>query len=369
MRAIVLAIVAIQLGLGLPAYADDPPASERSLNELLPLFEKNHCAGIADPADQLFCGDPELQRTSGRLAVAVEARLSRLPNRRVAIEENAQWIKNRNSSCGIFGAERVRNKDVPSVKACLLTETEERIAILSDPNFDCLTSNSTAGMLICSDPSLALPAEDLNKLVLALIGKLDEHDASDAFEEYARWIRARDRKCNLQNKANVPLEELEPSAACLGEYLTQKTTEMIAANGNPKRVFGRHLPAPSPDADAVDQCVAQIHSANTCGNFLAVSRVIQLDREVAQSDARVMAEVEMTVLSPFTVCSPIALNCTGTCWDSKMAAPNPGVRERVRISQRLLIRKSFSFQKADGGWRCDTAALQPVETGAPPGRP
>jgi hypothetical protein len=44
-----------------------------------------------------------------------------------------------------------------------------------------------------------------------------------------------------------------------------------------------------------------------------VNRVIQIDSEVAEQNALVIAEVEMVVLSPFAVCSPIASGCTGTC--------------------------------------------------------
>jgi hypothetical protein len=39
--------------------------------------------------------------------------------------------------------------------------------------------------------------------------------------------------------------------------------------------------AGSPDADAFDFCVAQIHSANACEDFVSVSRVIEIDSEVA----------------------------------------------------------------------------------------
>ena len=45
-----------------------------------------------------------------------------------------------------FGRQAVRILDFPSVKSCLLKEIEERIAILADPNFDCLANNSTAGL-------------------------------------------------------------------------------------------------------------------------------------------------------------------------------------------------------------------------------
>ena len=51
------------------------------------------------------------------------------------------------------------------VKACLLKVTEDRIAILADANFDCLATTTTAGLLICSDPALAIADKEVNALV------------------------------------------------------------------------------------------------------------------------------------------------------------------------------------------------------------
>ena len=369
MRAILLAMMAIQLGLGLPVYAQDSPVSSaapgRSNSATLPLFEKNHCIDVKDAANQLFCADPELNNVTTRLNGAIRGRLDRLSDRRLAIAENAEWIRNRNSSCGI-----VRNQDIPSqdfsaVRDCLLKETEERIAILDDPNFDCLAADTAAGSLICSDPSLALAEADMNDHALALIARLKEDEAKEAFAEYARWIRARDRRCNLVGKENVPLEDLSSSEPCLAEQMSAKTAELVAAKGDPKRVFGRHPVPLAPDADAVDLCVAQIHSANACGNFLSVSRIIPIDSEILEQSASVLAEVEMMVLSPFTACSTIASACTGSCWDlqSGQAKPSPGSRASFPVAHRLRIEKSFDFQKAAGGWRCGATALQPIEFG------
>jgi uncharacterized protein YecT (DUF1311 family) len=368
MRAIVLAIVAVQVGLAHPACAEGSPASGRPISEILPLFGKNHCGNYKDPADQMFCGDPALSDAAPKLNIAIQDRLDRLPDRRHAIQENAEWIRDRNSSCGILGGQSVRSQDVDSVRTCLLQETEERIAILTDPNFDCLATNTTAGMLICSEPSLAIADKELGDHVVALIAKLKDDDARDAFAEYARWTRARDRKCGLAGKDNVPLEELSSSEDCLAEYLSEKTAEVTAAKGDPKRIFGRNLPSPSPDADAVDLCVAQIHAANACENFLRVSRVTQLDNEVSAQSALVTAEVEMVVLSPFAACSPIASGCTGACWDLKSgkarSSPAPADRDSFAVAHRVKIEKSFAFQKIDsGGWRCSSVALQPVDLG------
>jgi uncharacterized protein YecT (DUF1311 family) len=366
MRAIVLAIVAIQIGLAPPAHAENPVDSDRSISDILPLFAKNHCEGIKDPADQLFCGDPELNGATARLTGAIQERLNRIPNRRLAIEENAEWIRDRNSSCGIFGRQSVSNRDFKSVRDCLLKETEERIEILADPNFDCLATNTPAGTLICSDPALAIAKMELNEHVLGLIVKLKENEARDAFAEFERWGRERDRKCDLANKDNVPLQELSSSEGCLADYFTRRLAEVVAAKGDPKRIFGRHQLSSSPDADAVDLCVAQIHSANSCEDFLSVSRVFQIGGEVAEQNATVIAAVEMVVLSPFAVCSPIASSCTGTCWDIRSGKPKPmpGSRDSFSVAHRLRIEKSFAFQKTDnGGWRCNSPALPPVEVG------
>ncbi len=239
MRAIVLGIVAILCGLGLPALAENSPGSGRPISETLPLFEKNHCAAIQHPADQLFCGDPDLSDAGAKLAVAIQDRLNRIPNHRHAIAENAEWIRDRNSSCGIFGSQGISNHDFNAVKMCLLKETGERMAILADPNFDCLATNTTAGLLICGDPALAIAKMELNSHVLGLIAKLKGDDAKAAFAEYERWSRERDRTCNLTDKDNVPLEELSSSENCLAEHISRKTAEIMAANGDPKRIFGK----------------------------------------------------------------------------------------------------------------------------------
>ena len=229
MRAIVLAVVAIQIGLAHPVSAENAAESDRSITDILPLFVKNHCEEVKDPADQVFCGDPELNTAASRLSSAIAERLDRLPNRRLAIEENAEWIRDRNSSCGIFARQPVKSQDVKSVRDCLLKETRERIEILDDPNFDCLATNTTAGLLICSDPSLALAKTELNELVLGLVAKLKENEAREAFAEFERWTRERDRKCDLEDKDNVPLQELSSSEGCLADYFTRKIAEVVAA--------------------------------------------------------------------------------------------------------------------------------------------
>jgi uncharacterized protein YecT (DUF1311 family) len=353
------------IGLAQPVRADNTADTNQSITDVLPLFVKNHCEETRVPADQLFCGDPELGAAGAKLNKAIADRLKRIPNRRLAIEENAEWIRDRNSSCGILGRQPLRNEEIKPVRDCLLKETEERTIILTDPNFDCLAVNTTAGLLICSDPSLALAKAELNEHVMTVITKMKDDEAREAFGEFERWTRERDRQCGLDNKDNVPLRELSPSEGCLSDYFDRKTAEVTAAKGDPKKLFGRQRVSPVPNADAVDLCVAQIHATQTCGNFLAVNRVVQIDSKQTADSAEVTTEIEMVVLSPFTACSPIASSCSGTCWDLKAGRPKftPGSREQLRVGYRLRVEKSFAFQKNGSGWRCGSTAMEPVEVG------
>ena len=365
MRALALALVMIGIGLARPAYADNAADANRPITDVLPLFVQNQCGAIKAPADQLFCADPALNAVGGKLSSAIADRMNRIPNRRLAIEENAEWIRDRNSSCGILGRQPIKRSDIEPVRDCLLKETTERIEILNDPNFDCLAVSTTAGLLICSDPTLALAKAELNEKVMGAITKLKDNEARDAFDEFERWTRERDRKCGLANKENVPLRELSPSEGCLSDYFAGKTAEVIAAKGDPKKLFGKQRISQAPNADAVDLCVAQIHATGACANFLAVNRVLQTDGRQNDNSADVTSSIEMVVVSPFAACSPIASSCTGTCWDLKSAKPKstPGSREQLRVGYRVRIEKSFAFQKNGNGWRCNTTTMEPVEGG------
>lgn len=372
MRSLVLTILALLALPAAPGLAQSG-TSDRSIADRLSLFTQNNCQQIRDPGNQLFCGDAELAAAGEKLSTAVEARLARLPDRLPAIEENAIWIRQRNLGCGIVGQTAIRFDDFDRVKACLLKVTEERAAIVRDPDFDCLAANTAAGALICADPSLALTETELNSQVLALIGKLDPTAARFAFAEYGRWTRERDRKCNLVGKENVPPQELGSAEDCLADYLKHKTDEIAAAKGDPKKVFGRQVAAKEPDTDAVDFCVARIHAANSCGNFLRINRVYALDSQVTDQAAQVTGEIEMVVLAPFATCSKVASICTGTCWDASTGRPQPAAINKERtaaafnVTRRLRIQRTFAFVKAADGWRCREDELAPVNSGTASG--
>jgi uncharacterized protein YecT (DUF1311 family) len=369
MRAALLAAVVVHLGLSLSAWAEDAPSAgaNPAISAKLPLFANNHCETHKNPANQLFCAEPALIAARAELATAIQDRLSRLPDRLPAIEDNAQWIKDRNSSCGIFGNDPLRPELLEPAVACLLRVTNGRIAILRDPNFDCLAADTAAGALICSEPSLAQAESELNILVRGLIGKLKDDEARDATAEYARWIRDRDRRCRLADKDNVPLAELSSSQDCLQDYMKEMTAGILAAKGDPRRVFLRILAASRPDANAVDLCITRIHATNSCGDFMRVRRIHEVDNQVADQSALVTASIEMVVLSPFAACSSVASNCTGTCWDLRKGQPGaaqPGNHESFPVTQRIRIEKAFTFKKTENGrWRCDSSTLPPVAFG------
>jgi uncharacterized protein YecT (DUF1311 family) len=370
MRSIVTALLLLQFGWTGPALAQPATTAIRPMAEMLPLFAKNKCAELRDTAEQLFCGDPDLNAVGPKLSAALESRFSRVLDRRAATAENVEWAKARDSSCGLFGLQPVQPAAFAVIKSCLLKATQDRIAILNDSNYDCLAANTTAALVICAEPALAMADRELTGQIVALVKKLREDETKGALAEYARWTRTRDRLCDLDDKDNVPLSELESSEPCLNDLIKQKLAEVAAAKGDPKKLFGKDVLAPSPDADAVDQCVGRIHAANTCENFLRISRVLPLDVEAAERDAIVTAAVEMRVLAPFSVCSPLASACTGTCWDLQTRQPKAaaagaaGSRENISIGYRLTVEKSFAFQKTkDGGWRCNTETLRPVEYG------
>lgn len=372
MRLLVLTVLALLALSAAPGLAQSGTSSP-SVADRLPLFVKNNCQQIRDPGNQMFCGDAELSAAAEQLSTAVEARLARLPDRLPAIEENAIWNRQRNLGCGIVGQTAIRADDFDRVKACLLKVTEERAAIVRDPDFDCLAANTAAGALICADPSLALTETELNSQVLALIGRLDPTAARFAFAEYGRWTRERDRQCNLVGKENVPIEELGSAEECLADYLKRKTDEIAAARGDPKKVFGRQVAAKEPDTDAVDFCAARIHAANSCGNFLRITSVYALDSQFNDQEAQVTGEIEMVVLAPFTTCSRVASICTGTCWDASTGRPQPGAANRERsaaafnVTRRLRIQRTFAFVKAADGWRCREDELAPVNSGSASG--
>jgi hypothetical protein len=131
----------------------------------------------------------------------------------------------------------------------------------------------------------------------------------------------------------------------------------------------------SPDVSAVRQCMGLFYPS-TCGS-VSIIDVRQVDRRITGTDATVIAEVDFRVGKPFAGCSPVAVNCTGTCWDmdptkvrstpdatlAMMPLPPPNAQQNnwFIAGQGLRIRKRFEFQKFESGWRCTNKAMGPLE--------
>ena len=97
---------------------------------------------------------------------------------------------------------------------------------------------------------------------------------------------------------------------------------------------------------------------------MRIRRVSEVDSQVADQNALVTADVEMIVLAPFAVCSPVASSCTGKCWDANQAKQTAASRDSFPVSRRIRVEKAFAFQKADkDGWRCNVTTLQPLNLG------
>ena len=173
--------VAIQLALAHSALAQDfplhrhqpPTRSAQNIRCLPPTIARR----IAIPPISCFAPLPNCTRWR-----RICARRSR--NGWTGFPIACQRLKRMRSGSGTairaaaFSAKRLfAPDDVESTAACLLKETEERLAILRDPNFDCLASNTAASALICSDPSLSEAESELNGLVRGLIGKLKGDEA------------------------------------------------------------------------------------------------------------------------------------------------------------------------------------------------
>ena len=103
-------------------------------------------------------------------------------------------------------------------------------------------------------------------------------------------------------------------------------------------------PMPTRSISASEKSIRPTPAKTSC----RISRVSQLDTEVSAQEAIVTAEIEMKVLTPFAVCSPIASNCTGTCWDLQSGQPKLSVtgRQSLPIAYRIRIEKSFAFRKS-----------------------
>lgn len=134
---------------------------------------------------------------------------------------------------------------------------------------------------------------------------------------------------------------------------------------------------PDPDLAAVRACFDSIMSSVDCGGWLQVDDIRKVDRRISPNEAVVISEIDFTVLRSFSGNSQISYYCTGTEWDmdpKKVESIGSGLpmiglipgsekENRFLVGQKLRVRKNFSYQKYESGWRCTDRAMAPVDAG------
>ena len=128
---------------------------------------------------------------------------------------------------------------------------------------------------------------------------------------------------------------------------------------------GPPAPAAQTIADSdVQQCIQGIIDRSAvenkqCNQYVQVNSASITDRHITDSDAVVIAQVELRVTQMFgkgNILDEQAKYCTGSSWNGN-GMFQPG--------QIITIDKKLTFEKFDSGWRCDSQQLmQPIEGGS-----
>lgn len=99
----------------------------------------------------------------------------------------------------------------------------------AQPSFNCAAAKSASARLICSDAELsnadAALATGFQRVVKMLEGDAKKLQTS----EQVKWIRERNLKCQLDNKARASLEELQSAKPCLLSEIKQRTAYFASA--------------------------------------------------------------------------------------------------------------------------------------------
>jgi hypothetical protein len=127
--------------------------------------------------------------------------------------------------------------------------------------------------------------------------------------------------------------------------------------------------ATGPSSDAVQQCVTDIwQKLGYCPQYFTLDSIRTLDSRKSADEAHVIAELSVRVHLQMGQDSMAATNCTGTAWALPPKRQRTTiemlmqVRDPLDVGQQLIIRKEFTFQKWQSGWRCADTTLSPVQS-------
>jgi hypothetical protein len=165
-----------------------------------------------------------------------------------------------------------------------------------------------------------------------------------------------------------------PPPGGIGKLCNPASKDSAAASPQAQPARQSEAFTAAPDQNALSQCTQQILSRNQCGAFLIVKDIRQLTKRGQGNDAVLVAEVDMETIQEFEVRSDTATNCTGTWWKedpqyTRHQLSFPESKYFVRVGQLLTLRKTFTFQKNDFGWRCQMQTMKPVEDAVLVNRP
>jgi len=130
----------------------------------------------------------------------------------------------------------------------------------------------------------------------------------------------------------------------------------------------------------VTQCVNDIlqRARASCLNYVSLRSVTKIDGREDSKEAFIIADVEFQVKQRIAAKSPAAAQCTGTGWlvdpPKNPYPPNSGAwfmfqsqadldGGYLEAGQELRIRKKFTFELWDSGWRCADTSMSPVDKG------
>jgi uncharacterized protein YecT (DUF1311 family) len=145
--------------------------------------------------------------------------------------------------------EQQRFNEPVAPRAQSAVRAEPTIApVAQKPSFDCSKARSGAARLICSDPPLIEADRQLGDAFQKAIANLSGEEKQGQIRTQVNWIRERNVRCGLENKTDVPVEQLTSAKPCLHEAMNKRMGELVGA--------GAHSPRTGPSPSGGNQSIA-----------------------------------------------------------------------------------------------------------------
>jgi uncharacterized protein YecT (DUF1311 family) len=130
-------------------------------------------------------------------------------------------------------------------------------------SFDCAKAKSPSARLICSDAELINADGALGKAFQNVVRSLSPDDKKNKIREQVTWLRERNRRCKLDDKLAVPVEELAEAKPCMLSWISIRIGELAGtASQETIRAAAGPATAASPDADLYKVCADTASARN-----------------------------------------------------------------------------------------------------------